>query len=394
MSALLARRLPILNRVASVCVRSLSTHRSPDFGFALDVDGVIVKGDSVIPEAVEALKKLNGENKWNKKIPYVFLTNGGGLTEEAKAADLASKIGFEVTKEQIILSHSPLKAWSRRYEEEPVLVIGRDACKEVAHSYGFKKVLLTEDVYALNRHVKPFHHPREVNKTNISTVGHTDRISAIMAFHDSWDWGMDLQIMFDLLTTHTYSRIGQKAPPHSSTDISLRPSEDLALFFTNGDFTYSSIYPSPRFAGGALGVCLESLYERWWKNHGCQAAKAAGVTLPTPKDGGSMLESHFKVHHYGKPEVPTYDYAKDMLKRHSARIDETSVINTVYGVGDNPASDIDGANRAGWHSVLVKTGIFQTESDNLSGIVPKTISENLLEAVEFAFEEFEKKQSP
>ncbi|KAK9693800.1 hypothetical protein K7432_013711 [Basidiobolus ranarum] len=392
MSIFIARRFSVLNRISSTYARSLSTSQSPDFGFALDVDGVIVKGDSVIPEAVEALRKLNGENKWKKKIPYVFLTNGGGLTEEAKAADLASKIGYEVTKEQIILSHSPLQAWSKKYEDEPVLVVGREACKNVAHSYGFKKVLLTEEVYALNRHVKPFHYPRDIDQTKIKAVGHDDRISAIMAFHDSWDWGMDLQIMFDLLTTHTYSRIGQKAPPHSSSDISLRPAKDLSLFFTNGDFTYSSIYPSPRFAGGALGVCLESLYRRWWNDHGYHAAKAAGVELPSPKAGENILESHFKVYNYGKPEVPTYDYCKEMLEKHSARIGgEHSIVNKVYGVGDNPASDIDGANRAGWHSILVKTGIYQSESDSLNGIVPNTISENLLEAVEFAFEEYEKK---
>ena len=27
-------------------------------------------------------------------------------------------------------------------------------------------------------------------------------------------------------------------------------------------------------------------------------------------------------------------------------------------IGDNPKSDIDGANRLGWTSILVKTGVF------------------------------------
>ena len=28
-------------------------------------------------------------------------------------------------------------------------------------------------------------------------------------------------------------------------------------------------------------------------------------------------------------------------------------------IGDNPESDIEGANRKGWNSILVKTGVYQ-----------------------------------
>ena len=34
-------------------------------------------------------------------------------------------------------------------------------------------------------------------------------------------------------------------------------------------------------------------------------------------------------------------------------------IGNIYMVGDNPKSDIRGANQAGWKSILVKTGVFQ-----------------------------------
>lgn len=39
-----------------------------DFAFAFDIDGVLVRGGRPIPEAVEAMKVLNGENEYNIRV--------------------------------------------------------------------------------------------------------------------------------------------------------------------------------------------------------------------------------------------------------------------------------------------------------------------------------------
>jgi hypothetical protein len=39
-----------------------------NFAFAFDIDGVLIRGGKVIPEAVEAMKVLNGENEWGIKV--------------------------------------------------------------------------------------------------------------------------------------------------------------------------------------------------------------------------------------------------------------------------------------------------------------------------------------
>jgi hypothetical protein len=39
-----------------------------DYAFAFDIDGVLIKGGSVIPEAIEAMKVLNGENDLSVKV--------------------------------------------------------------------------------------------------------------------------------------------------------------------------------------------------------------------------------------------------------------------------------------------------------------------------------------
>jgi Haloacid dehalogenase-like hydrolase len=38
------------------------------FAFAFDIDGVLIRGGEVIPEAVEAMKVLNGQNEYNIKV--------------------------------------------------------------------------------------------------------------------------------------------------------------------------------------------------------------------------------------------------------------------------------------------------------------------------------------
>ena len=38
------------------------------YAFAFDIDGVLIKGGEVIPEAIEAMRMLNGQNEYNIKV--------------------------------------------------------------------------------------------------------------------------------------------------------------------------------------------------------------------------------------------------------------------------------------------------------------------------------------
>jgi len=44
------------------------TELADDFAFAFDIDGVLIRGGEPIPEAVEAMKVLNGENEYGIKV--------------------------------------------------------------------------------------------------------------------------------------------------------------------------------------------------------------------------------------------------------------------------------------------------------------------------------------
>jgi ribonucleotide monophosphatase NagD (HAD superfamily) len=60
---------------------------------------------------------------------------------------------------------------------------------------------------------------------------------------------------------------------------------------------------------------------------------------------------------YGKPERLTFDYAESLFKQ-KAEEEGLEIIN-YYMIGDNPEGDIEGANRKGWNSILVRTGLYQ-----------------------------------
>jgi hypothetical protein len=60
--------LPMRSFSSQSCSPSLSK------GVALDIDGVLLRGKTVLPRAVDALKLLRKEG-----IPHVFVTNGQDL---------------------------------------------------------------------------------------------------------------------------------------------------------------------------------------------------------------------------------------------------------------------------------------------------------------------------
>merc|ERR1712227_691360 len=66
----------------------IESNVADSFVFAFDIDGVLVRGGKPIPEAIRAMQVLNGDNEYGMNIPHIFLTNGGGKTEEERCRDL------------------------------------------------------------------------------------------------------------------------------------------------------------------------------------------------------------------------------------------------------------------------------------------------------------------
>lgn len=324
--------------------------------FAFDIDGVLLRGSKVIPEGPKALKLLN-----QYKIPWILLTNSGGKKEKERVEELSEKFGdgVEISEGQFLQSHTPFKNLTNKYNR--VLVSGGDAdnCRYVAESYGFKDVVMSTDIVRqLGKDIWPYHRfqPDEIDAWSRPNVDLTKPFDAILIFNEPRDMGTDIQIILDLLLSKN-GQLGTRKPNSEMTGI---PS--IPIHFSHNDLIWSTDYPVPRFGEGAFRAMVESLYFEC-TNHKLQ---------------NSII---------GKPSRYTYDYADNLLKEWSSGDSDDL---TVYMVGDNPASDIIGANNYGWKSMLVRTGVYRDEDKPNLITTPDHITDNVLDAVNLVIEKHNK----
>lgn len=423
--------------------------RVASYAFAFDIDGVLVRGPDTIPEAPKALQMLNGDNKYNIRVPYIFVTNGGGKTEEMRCEDLSSRLKVPVSPDQFIQGHTPMRDLKSKYKT--VLVIGGigEACRHVAENYGFEDVCTPGDILKWNPHVSPFRtltdeeyknsRERDFSKTSIE---------AILVFADSREWASDQQIILELLMSKngvmgTVSKTFDEGPP---------------IYFAHSDFVWATNYNLSRYGMGALQVTISALFKshtgkelevnRFGKPHKDTFKYATKVLKQwrqdtydahfspsrpsSPQEGGesssNILDDKPMV---ADPDDDDEDVVVDKAKPsggdavldggvvaepesdgdgekpddeepddeaemeqsvHDKILNTLPEADTVYFVGDTPESDIRFANSFDdkWHSILVKTGVYQ--AGTVPAYKPKVIVDNVLKAVEYAIEREHQKE--
>jgi len=330
----------------------LETRVTDKFAFAFDIDGVLIRGGKVIPEAVGAFKMLNGENDYGIKVPYIFVTNGGGKTEQERCLQLSRQLQIEVSPGQFICGHTPTREMAEKYHT--VLVVGGEGekCRQVAEGYGFKDVVTPGDIIKDNSDTTPFRKLTEDEHKNSRSRNFNEvEIEAVFVFADSRDWASDQQIILDLLM----SKNGHLGTRSKNFD------EGPPVFFSHNDVVWSASHELTRIGMGALRVSLEAMYK-----------------AVTGKD--------LKTTAFGKPQIGTFQFATRLLQRwrkDTHGID--SPPDTVYFVGDTPESDIRGTNEFNkeaensWYSILVRTGVFR--EGTTPRFSPKATVDNVLEAV-------------
>ncbi|KAI7862556.1 HAD-like domain-containing protein [Spinellus fusiger] len=354
MSRLLQQRL--LGNAPRTRVCSYGTRITvPNYAFAFDIDGVLIKGKNTLPQAKRALRLLNGDNSSKRHVPFVLLTNGGGVTEAQKAQQISQMLDVEIRPEQVILSHSPMRLLAEKYKDKQVLVVGGKgrSCHDIAKGYGFANVVTPDDVQQWNPSVWPFSRPASEWLHPKHDLAKTP-IDAVMMLHDAIDWGRDLQIMLDALCAQKGVFGTEK------TDFT---TQQLPIYFSNNDIIWSTDFPVSRMAQGSFKVALESLYET-----------LTGQTLRSTS--------------FGKPHGATYAYAEHVLQQLISGHSNNTAKPRVYAVGDNPAADIKGANAYGWTSILVRTGVFNGP-ENSPMYPADAVCAHVEEAVEWAIEQEE-----
>ncbi|EFX06139.1 phosphatidyl synthase [Grosmannia clavigera kw1407] len=335
------------------------------FAFAFDIDGVLVRGGTPIPEAIEAMKMLNGENEYGIRVPYIFLTNGGGKTEAERCVDLSDQLQVEVSPGQFICGHTPMRELADKYRGA-VLVVGGEGekCRTVAEHYGFRDVITPGDIIKTNAAVAPFRKLTELEHANSQDLLERGNINdivieAIFVFADSRDWASDLQIILDIAMSK-----GGRLDTRSETF-----DEGPPIFFSHSDVVWSAAHENVRLGMGALRRIVETIF--------------SDVT------GGKKLVTHA----FGKPQVNTFEFATRLLQQWRATqhgLDDHSTLDTVYFVGDTPESDVRGTNAMDaksentWYSILVKTGVYQDGTE--PAYKPRATVPTVLDAVRHGIE--------
>ncbi|KAL6932926.1 hypothetical protein ACO0R3_002016 [Hanseniaspora guilliermondii] len=345
-------------------------------GFVFDIDGVLVQGSKAIPEARNALRFLN-----NNKIPFVFLTNSGGLLEREKTAQVLTKLGMldEIPNVRTVLSHTPYKAYKEQYKT--VFAVGPIGCSRVLKQYGFKNVYEAGDLIGEYPGIAPFNMITHRAEKYLSQNGRIPKdklqFDAVMVLSDPRDWSADLQIVADILTSDN-GKLG--------TTNYTKNAKSIPIFWSQRDFQWKTEYSLPRFA---LGAFREILYKV------VSIIKSPKlVTLPNEMTNSDTKLVHDKASQeysvkkfinervMGKPERIAYEFAEKELRAEFKDLyasGEEFELGDVYMVGDNPLSDIIGAKNYGWKTCLVKTGVYNDEYD--LQVEPSMIVENVEEAV-------------
>ena len=325
---------------------SLSTRRAAlASAFVFDIDGVLLRGNAALPRARESLERLR-----TARVPFVLLTNGGGETEQAKAHKLSALLG-PIDVEQVILSHTPMRDDVASFRDRKVLILGCRDVVEVARSYGLTRPVTAMDLTADWPERYPFHfyERREM-------ADREEPIAAVFKLHDPSNWAPEIQVTLDVL---------RGGWPYGSGLGVGGKRQCVPFYSSNADLVFAAAYPVPRLAGGSFTMALRAL----WR---------------------AQCGEELEVTQYGKPFKKTYDFAARQLSRWAAMSGAGTGdgFSRIFMVGDNPQSDIEGANRAGapWYSVLVRSGVFRGGDNDLEHPA-KVVVQGVEEAVALAFSE-------
>ncbi|CDS40148.1 cat eye syndrome critical region protein 5 [Echinococcus multilocularis] len=282
--------------------------KEPNFGLLFDIDGVLLRGATPIPEALLAMDLLKGRNG-KLRVPIAFVTNACG-NAQAKVDQLSSILNIELKPEQVIFAPSPFQSFTH-WHDMRVLVVGQGDMKKIAEDLGFKHVYTMEQVaeaWPLLDMVN--HENRKIVAKGYKENKDFPRIEAIVLMGEPVQWEMYLQLLVDLLMTNG-------KPDHKPEAI---PKNHLPVLACNMDLLYMGQACMPRFGHGAFLVCLESLYERV---------------------SGYPLKYTALV---GKPSEITYRFSEHILSKVAKRMGISRPLRKIYFFGDNPEVDILGAN--------------------------------------------------
>jgi HAD superfamily hydrolase (TIGR01450 family) len=373
------------------------------------IDGVLLRGSKALPRARKSLAYLQRRN-----VPFILLTNGGGGPEFDRIDELSQVLGVPLDVGMLVQSHTPFARMVNGADglrDKCVLAIGGDGtrCRDAAEgyilvwfiftvflakgfteimglhdSYGFRNVVTPGDIlnahpeiWPLNKpllsHYKSFARPLPT-PIALNDPSKSLQIFAILIFSESRDWSLDATIILDLLLS-SRGILGTSSRLNNRLDLPNRGFQQ--------DGQPPICLSNPDLLNGGYLAAVEGVWDA------ITGGKSAEVTL------------HKTV--IGKPSRETYLFAETQLRLHRQALTvlrsptshsgvekEREKLHRVYMVGDNPESDVRGANEyhspwdSEWLSVLVRSGLYDGTEEPVWR--PRVVVEDVWEAVRWGLE--------
>ncbi|XP_061773779.1 haloacid dehalogenase-like hydrolase domain-containing 5 isoform X2 [Nerophis ophidion] len=306
------------------------------FGLLFDIDGVLVRGGTPIPAAKQCFRNLV-DRRGKYKVPVVFVTNAGNCMRQTKAEHLSQLLDVEVSPDQVMLSHSPLRMFTQ-FHQKCVLVSGQGPVEEVAHNLGFQNVVTIDTLREAYPLLDVVDHDRRPKDRIPPSKGLQRPIDAVILFGEPIRWETNLQLFVDVLLTH-----GNPGRNWNSVQY-----PHIPVLACNMDLLWMAEAKNPRFGHGMFLVCLESVYKK--------------VT-------GHDLKYEALI---GKPSMVTYNYAELLVRQQAERLGWATPVKRLYAIGDNPMADIYGANL--YNRYLKAAQNFQTKA-NENGVSAQSVDD-------------------
>ncbi|ORC92028.1 uncharacterized protein TM35_000042420 [Trypanosoma theileri] len=287
-------------------------------GIVLDLDGVVHRSNKIIEGSDTAIRKI-----MQLRIPLLFMTNGGGVTEAEKAKQLSELVGCEISPDQVLLSHTPMQLLAPIYKNQNILVVGSPKCVDVAKSYGFSRPISMLQFQVEHPELVPYKKWGNLKKCEPNTIKFPE-IAAIFEFSEPDDLLSDSQVILDLLLAPR----GQIGRYVSST-------QTIPYYLGADDLLWATEALLPRLGQGAVREMISAVFE-------------------------SVTGNGMQVTTYGKPRAIAYAFAERRMEEITARLGwNPQSLRSIFMVGDNLETDIVGANARGgrWTSVHVLSGI-------------------------------------
>lgn len=238
------------------------------------------------------------------KIPFTFLTNGGGFIEEKKAEFLNEKLHLKklapemrLNHTHIIQCHTPLREPSlvEKYKDKYVLVCGYDEVLDAALKYGYNKAIHVDELAAVYPDAVPMDVPilqkdrmegfrKDLETrfgTSVEELNQELYFSAIFVMHGVIYSDLTIQLFSDILASkdgHIMSERRKAGDP-----------QVVDFYSTNPDIVWPYNFPFPRYGPKTLLIALEAIFKAYFG-------------------------FEFDYIQYGKPNTPTYDYCERALR--------------------------------------------------------------------------------